>query len=163
MRIGVVADTHSRKIPKQLLDDFKKVDLIIHAGDFCSEEDLKVFTQLKEVKAVYGNMDEWTLRRLLPRRQIFSIGQFAIGVFHGEGPPQGLLEVVKNEFKKDKIDAVIFGHSHQPFNQTMGHVLYFNPGSPNDTIFAPYCSYGILEEESGKLVGKIIKVKKSDG
>jgi putative phosphoesterase len=58
MKIGVVSDTHSRKIPLQLLDELKAVDFIIHAGDFCSVNDLQIFKRLKEVKAVYGNMDE---------------------------------------------------------------------------------------------------------
>ena len=57
------------------------------------------------------------------------------------------------------MDCVIFGHSHQPFNETIDHVLYFNPGSPNDIISAPYCSYGILEVTDKKIVAKLIKVK----
>ena len=158
MKIGVVADTHSRDLPKQMLEDFKTVDLIIHAGDFCCREVFNVFKGLNEVKAVWGNMDDGEMRHLLPRRQIIKCGQFHIGLFHGEGPPRTLLDVVKNEFKNDRVDVVIFGHSHQPLNQEAGGVLYFNPGSPNDTLYAPYRSYGILEIND-KISGKIIKIK----
>ena len=160
MKIGVVSDTHSFEIPKQLLTDFKKVDLIVHAGDFCSKKDLNVFTQFKEVKAVHGNMDDAELCRLLPRRQIFDCGKFKIGLFHGEGSSGKILETVQKEFKNDKVDAVIFGHSHHPFNEVVNKVLYFNPGSPNDTFRAPYCSYGILDIAKDNIVGKIIKVEK---
>ena len=51
MKLGVVSDTHSLEIPKQLLDDFKDIDLIIHAGDFCSADDLAIFSKLAPVEA----------------------------------------------------------------------------------------------------------------
>ena len=159
MKIGVVSDTHSRELPKSMMEDLAKTDLIIHAGDFCSFKDYQAFSKLKEIKAVYGNMDEPQLRRVLPRRQIFQCESVKIGLFHGEGPPQKLLEVMQKEFQGEKVDVIIFGHSHQALNQKINGALYFNPGSPNDTIFAPYCSYGILEINKNKIDAKIIKLK----
>ena len=32
MKIGVISDTHSKKIPDQVLSDFKEVDLIVQIG-----------------------------------------------------------------------------------------------------------------------------------
>ena len=46
MKIGVVSDTHSHKIPDQLMKDFKGVDLIIHAGDFCSLKNIDLYTMM---------------------------------------------------------------------------------------------------------------------
>lgn len=159
MKIGVVSDTHSLKLPKQMLEDFKSVDLIIHAGDFCTPEDLAALSKIKKVEAVYGNMDDSGIRKLFPRRQILKLGTISIGLFHGEGPPKTILEKVKEEFKNDKVDIVIFGHSHQPYNEKDGSVLYFNPGSPNDMVFAPYCSYGTIEINERNFTAKHIKVK----
>ena len=159
MKIGVVSDTHGRAIPKQLIEDFKTVDLIIHAGDFTTAADLKIFTDLKEVKAVYGNMDEPKLRQKLPEKSILKVDDCTVGVFHGEGSPQKILEAVKAKFKNDKVDAIIFGHSHVPCNQEINGVLFFNPGSPNDTVRAPYCSYGFLEIHGTNIAGKIVKLK----
>lgn len=159
MKIGVVSDTHSREIPKQFLNDLKKVDFIIHAGDFCAVEDFEQLKSLKDLKAVHGNMDEEGLKKMLPRRLIFQCGSFLIGIFHGEGPRQRVLDAVKAEFKKEKIDCVVFGHSHQPFNEKIEGVLYFNPGSPNDEVCAPYCSYGILEIKDNQITANIIKVR----
>lgn len=158
MKIGVVSDTHSLELPQGMLDDFKKVDFIIHAGDFCSLDILNKFKKIKDVKGVYGNMDNQEIRQALPRQQVISCGKFSIGVFHGEGAPKVLLEKVQSEFKNTKVDAVIFGHSHQPLNEVINGVLYFNPGSPNDTIYAPYRSYGILKVND-KITGRIIKIK----
>lgn len=159
MRIGVVSDTHSREIPSQLIEDFKTVDFIVHAGDFCSLRDFKIFSSLKHIKAVYGNMDEPVLRHMLPRREIFEVSGQLIGLIHGDGAPQTILEYVATEFKDDKVSVVIFGHSHQPCNQQVKNILYFNPGSPNDLVIAPYCSYGILEIKERQITGKIIKVR----
>lgn len=159
MKIGVVADTHSLELPKQMLADFKKVDLIIHAGDFCEMKDYQQFARIKEVKAVYGNMDDLAVCKAFPRRQVIKCGKAAIGLFHGEGSPEKVLGRVQEEFKKDKVNAVVFGHSHHPLNEWIDGVLYFNPGSPNDTMFAPYRSYGMLEVDGAKVTGTIIKVK----
>ena len=159
MKLGVIADTHSRDIPRQVLEEFKKMDFIIHAGDFCSPDDLRKLAKINEVKAVYGNMDESALRKRLPRRDVIEWQGFKIGLFHGDGAPQKLLDLVKSEFKSDELDVIIFGHSHHPMNEKIGDTLFFNPGSPNDLVIAPFCSYGVLEVENKQIVGKIIKIK----
>lgn len=159
MKIGVVSDTHSGDIPPQLINDFTKVDLIIHAGDFCTLEDVKVFEELTDVKAVRGNMDEKPVCKKFPVKQVITIDGLKIGLYHGEGSAATILETVMAHFEGKKLDAVIFGHSHCPFNQTIGGTLYFNPGSPNDYIRAPYCSYGLMEVSKGKIKARIVKVK----
>lgn len=159
LRIGVVADTHSHKLPETMLKDFKSVDLIIHAGDFCDILDYEAFAKIKEVKGVWGNMDSGAIRKILPQRQIFKLGAFTVGLFHGEGPAKTILEKVKAQFVKDKVDIVFFCHSHQPWNQKEGNVLYLNPGSPNDTVFAPYFSYGIIEITDKDFSARHIKIK----
>ena len=158
IKIGVVSDTHSRKLPQQMVNDFKNVDWIIHAGDFCELADYAALAKIKETKAVQGNMDNPDIRKRFPRRQIIEAGRFRIGVFHGEGARVMILKSVQNEFQGEDLDVIVFGHSHQAFNEKIDKTLYFNPGSPNDDIVAPYCSYGTLEIMDKKLVGKIIKV-----
>ena len=159
MQIGVVSDTHSTELPPKMMKDFEKVDLIIHAGDFCDLSVYKVFAAIKETKAVAGNMDEESIRGEFPGKQVIECDGVKIGVCHGSSSSNKVLDIVKDIFKNDKIDVVIFGHSHTPFNENIGGVLYFNPGSPTDTIFAPYRSYGILNISDGSVSGKIIKVE----
>jgi len=158
MKIGVVADTHSVDLPKQMWQDFENAEMVIHAGDFCSVKEFKQFRKCKNFKAVYGNMDEPELVKKLPESDIFEIANVRIGLWHGCGASSQVLERVREKFKDNNCDVVIFGHSHQPFNETIDKVLYFNPGSPNDNIFAPYLSYGILEIDDGRVKGRIIKV-----
>ncbi|MBF0385238.1 MAG: metallophosphoesterase family protein [Candidatus Omnitrophica bacterium] len=159
MIIGVISDTHSHKPPKQLMDFLKKVDLIIHVGDFCTEEDMKVFSSIKKIKAVCGNMDESALRNKLPVKDIFEVEGVKIGIFHGRGMPKHILEDVVDEFKSDGCDAVVFGHSHEPFNKVIKGVLYFNPGTPMAVYSASGCTYGIIKVNEGKISGEIIEVK----
>ncbi len=159
MKIGVVSDTHSLELPAQMLQDFRGVDLILHAGDFCSWRDVEQLQKIKEVCAVHGNMDEPNICRFFPRRQILKLERLSIGMFHGEGRGDVVLEKVKQEFVNDNLDCVIFGHSHQAFCNVEGQRLYFNPGSPNDAFSSKYCSYGILEVIGKKVRGRIIKVK----
>lgn len=150
MKIGVVSDTHlsnkDSKLPPQLLDGLKNVDLIIHAGDIV---EMEVLEQLKticpHVKAVAGNMDSEAVKWALPQKEIFSAGKFKIAVMHGWGPPAGLPELVLKELRDEKPDVIIFGHSHAPFNKKHSGVLLFNPGSVTDTVCAECNSYGIIE------------------
>ncbi len=162
LRIGVVSDTHSRDLPEQMLADFRRVDLIVHAGDFC---DVSVYESLKrfaEVEGVCGNMDGPSVRRILPERRVIVCGGRRIGVWHGSGSPHDLLDRVRAAYRKEDVDVVIFGHSHRPLNETIDGVLYFNPGSPNDYIFAPYRSYGLLEIDERGVRGRIVKVREGD-
>jgi len=36
--------------------------------------------------------------------------------------------------------------------------LYFNPGSPNDTVKAKIFSYGLITIEAGKIKAEIVKI-----
>jgi putative phosphoesterase len=157
MNIGVISDTHSRAVSTKVLDDLRKMDFVIHAGDIGTKAFFEEFKKVNDVKAVYGNMDDGSLRSILPKSQIINCASFAIGVFHGEGHPAHLVECVKQEFKNKKVDVIVFGHSHSPMNEKIDGILFFNPGSATDTTFAPYRSYGILEIND-VIKGRIIKI-----
>ena len=163
MKIGVISDTHipdrADEIPKQILEEFKHVSLILHAGDLI---ELKVLEKLKmicsEVRAVWGNMDPQIVRNILPEKEIVKIDNKKIGLIHGWGHPNKLIDLVTKQFAMEKVDVIVFGHSHYPVNETRSGILYFNPGSVTDKIFAPFNSYGILEIINDKIEGKIIRL-----
>ena len=150
MKIGVISDTHlsdkTQELPEKILEDFKSVDMIIHAGDLI---DLEVLEKLKaickNVKAVWGNMDPYEVKKKLPEKEFLKIGNYKIGVMHGYGHPDKLVGLLTSVFKDDNVDLIIFGHAHYSMNEKVGRILFFNPGSPTDKMFAPYNSYGIIE------------------
>jgi putative phosphoesterase len=162
MRIGVISDTHirdkSQALPQKMLEEFKHVDMIIHAGDLV---DLSVLDKLKglcaKVIAVRGNMDPEEVRKILPEKEIIEVGNYKIGLMHGHGAPANLMELLASAFKNDKVDVIIFGHSHSGINEKRGNVLFFNPGSLTDKMFAPYNSYGIIEI-NGEIKARIVKI-----
>ena len=159
MRVGVVSDTHSKKIPQQLITDFLDVDLIIHAGDFCDIPTLKLLRKLAPIKAVQGNMDEWEIKKELPLKEIIVCGNVKIGVTHGHiGDTREALKNAMSSFKNDKMDVVIFGHAHRAQSLQLGETLYFSPGSPNDVARANFLSYGLISIEAGKIKTEIIKI-----
>ena len=159
MRLLAISDTHSQTIPKMLQAELLKADIIIHVGDFCDMDILTRLKKGKEVKAVYGNMDGLELRQALPRQAVFKCEDVTIGLVHGEGAPEKVAEYVGDMFKGQKVDAIIFGHSHVAMNKVINGVLFFNPGSPTDTIRSPYLSYGILEVKGKSIKGQIVKIK----
>ncbi len=162
MKIGVISDTHiperGKEIPQKILEEFKKVDMIIHAGDLV---DLNVLNKLKavcgNVKAVWGNMDPDEVRKNLPEKEIFQVGKFKVGLMHGYGSPNNLIELLSSIFRDDNVNLIIFGHSHSSVNEERNGILFFNPGSPTDKIFAPYNSYGMIEIND-KIEAKIIEL-----
>lgn len=162
MKIGVIADTHipdrEKEIPRQILEAFKDMDMVIHAGDFIDLSVLdKLKTVCKDVKAVWGNMDPYEVRKQLPEKEIVRVGNHKIGIMHGYGPPNGLIGLLGEIFKEEDVDIIIFGHSHSAVNEKRGDILYFNPGSATDKIFALYNSYGIIEIND-KIKARIIKI-----
>jgi uncharacterized protein len=149
VRIGVISDTHiadgAGHLPSVVLDAFKDVDLIIHAGDLVS---LGVIDELKnscsKVFVVAGNMDPEAIKSKYPQKQILEISGYRVGLMHGSGAPMNLLELLKRSFKEDACDLIIFGHSHKPMNERIDGILFFNPGSVTD-MTVPYNSYGVIE------------------
>jgi putative phosphoesterase len=159
MKIAVLSDTHSGAIPQSIVGTLKKVDLILHAGDICTKGDLQNLQKLNKVEAVCGNMDDGSINRDLPPKKIIPVGNKRIGLFHGRGPSRKVLEVVQEQFKKEKVDAVVFGHSHVPYNKVINNVLYFNPGCANDCLcFEAPCSYGLLDVTDEGIKGEIVEI-----
>ncbi len=162
MLVGIISDTHlpsrATYIPKEVFNGFKNVDLIIHAGDICKEYVLDELQLLAPVKAVAGNMDGWEIQQKIPRKQIIDLEGFKVGIIHGDGNEGSTLQRATNAFKEQKVDCIVFGHSHQAFNSLNGSVLLFNPGSPTDRRRSKYFSYGLLKI-GDTIEGKIVYFK----
>ena len=160
MKIVVISDTHihdqEASLPASLVEELRNADMVIHAGDFVS---MGIFEKLKSLctdfRAVCGNMDPQGICEALPRKIILKAGKFKIGIMHGYGAPNNLIEVLSGEFRAEKPDIVIFGHSHSACNEKIGGILFFNPGSLMDKVFAKTNTYGIIEIND-KIEAKII-------
>jgi len=151
MRIVVIADTHVNKLeylPAKIIDAISTVDLIIHAGDFTDIQLLEELKQLRDVEAVHGNMDSKQLKSVLPIKKIVETKDKRIGITHGSGAPWGIEERVRKVFESDRIDIIVYGHSHRSQNEIVNDILFFNPGKAADSL-------GILTID-GEAKGEII-------
>lgn len=156
MKAIVLSDTHiphrAKDLPERIKEEINKVDVIIHAGDFTTYDFYLELKALKPVYAVRGNMDDDDLYDKLPETMVFELEGVNIGLYHGIGAPWGIEKKVLSKFKdKDKLDLIIFGHSHRALKKE-GKPILFNPGSPTDRFFAPKRSFGIVEIEDGKIL-----------
>ncbi|MCX6004291.1 MAG: metallophosphoesterase family protein [Chloroflexi bacterium] len=148
MKVGVISDTHLRsfpEMPQELIRAMSQMDLIIHAGDIVTLDIIKGLEKLAPVRAVCGNMDLPEVRIKLPEKQVVEVEGRKIGVVHGYGSVGVTAEQVKQLFSD--VNAVVFGHTHEPMNKLIGGVLFFNPGRACN-------SYGILTV-GNKITGEI--------
>ena len=161
MRIGVISDTHipdrCEHIPKAVLDAFKHVELIVHAGDIVNLEAVEELKSVcPRVLAVAGNMDSQAVVKKFPVKEVFEISGFKLCLMHGRGALVNLVELLKDTFKAEKPNVIIFGHSHKAMNKFVDGVLFFNPGSATDCLSGG-ASYGIIEINTS-INAKIIKI-----
>lgn len=149
MRIGVIADTHSKMRP-QALEALRGSDLILHAGDVGREEVLEALEAVAPVVAIRGNIDTAGRAADLPDVEELDYLGHAFYMLHDvkalEFDPQGSYRVV------------IAGHSHKPRNEWIGDVLYFNPGGAGPRRFTLPITVGRLEVSEDRVVGEIIEL-----
>ena len=148
MKVIVMSDTHmptrAKALPKALLAELEGADLVLHAGDFATVDVLNGLRELAPVQAVYGNVDEPELRRVLPRRTKVEVQGKTVGIVHGDSPSLSTVQRAQAEFVDEAVDAIVFGHSHRPLLRREDGLLLFNPGSPTDRRAQPRFSYGRL-------------------
>jgi uncharacterized protein len=158
--IGVVSDTHiptrGRFLPPQLFMLFAGVQLILHAGDLVDEKVIDELQTLAPVEAVAGNMDPLRLNRLLGRLKLVKVGGINIGLLHGDiGSRRVSFSQVSKLFKPARLQAVVFGHLHEPLVKMHEGTLYFNPGSAVDPRREPKPSCGRLLIDGSEISGEI--------
>lgn len=155
MKIGVLSDTHipnrAKALPAAVLEGFKGMDHIIHAGDISCIEVLRTLRKLAPVTAVAGNGDPPKLRSLLGEKKILSVGGFNIGVVHGHGIKGKTAQRALQSFEPGEAHCIVFGHSHMPVCEYSGDILMLNPGSPTDKRTNRYFSFAILR------IGRVIE------
>lgn len=159
MRVLVVSDTHCKN-PSQvegLIDLLRPhaidADMILHAGDLVTPDVIPALEQFAPTHAVRGNMDVTVPESAYPARRIVEADGVRIGMTHGEGPPFGLVERIRARFADDNVDVIVFGHTHEPFRETVADVLMLNPGSPTDRRFTDHNSIAVLD------VGETVSVE----
>src|SRR5207244_1355710 len=131
MKIGIISDTHNFLEPK-IPQRFAGVDHILHAGDIGLPWILLELEEIAPVTAVGGNTDDPGLRYKQTALIELSKRKFLV---HHIVNPRNLEVSLKERIAGQKPDVVVFGHTHKPFCETIGGVLYFNPGYAGPSRF----------------------------
>jgi putative phosphoesterase len=175
MKIGLVSDTHGYLDP-QLPDLLAGVDSILHAGDVGSRAVLDDLECIADVRVVRGNVDPVELN--LPTSLKVRFENVQIEIQHQLSVPQDELEQWADgsplhkqnpertagflESFDPETKVIVFGHSHRPCLLTIGHKLFFNPGSSGKKRFSlPRC-FGLLEVFPRGVRGLIIGLEGQD-
>lgn len=136
---------HARILPAALREGLRGVDVIVHCGDMVDAMAIPLFEAIAPLQAVAGNNDPSQLQHRFGKRKILEFAGVRIGLVHGhDGTGRSTLARAQNAFKNERVDAILFGHSHVPYCERHEGVLLFNPGSPTDRRRQRRFSYGIL-------------------
>ena len=161
MKIAVLSDTHLMDIEsckalaeKLLSGPFGGVEAVLHAGDIVTSELERCFAPLPWY-AVRGNMDHALID--VPISRVVELEQKRIGLIHGWGEHDDLERRVLAAFADQELDALVYGHSHQPVCHRVASLLVMNPGSATDRRRAAHCTVGILTLDK-TIDGEIIVV-----
>ncbi len=129
-RILLLSDTHNY-IDTNIKNYITEVDEVWHAGDIGNSMVTDTIKSLKPLKAVYGNIDDKTIRAEFPLDQIFNIEGVKIWMTHIGGHPNHYRERVRNKLDTIKPDIFICGHSHilKVKYDHQFKLLHMNPGA----------------------------------
>lgn len=139
MKIGVISDTHDFLDPK-IPNLFAGVDHILHGGDVCTAWILFQLEQIAPVTAALGNND---VTMTLKETEIVELGGRKFLIHHILSP-QALDERVARHILRQRPQVVVFGHTHKQHQETLGDMLFLNPGYAGRPKFGAARSVAIL-------------------
>jgi uncharacterized protein len=162
-RVVVIGDTHlprfGRTLPPPVAEALASADLALHVGDLTDGFVLRLVADLTRVEAVAGNNDPVELQRSLGLARTVDVEGVRIGLTHGHsGPGRTTPERAWRTFADadPPVDAIAFGHSHQPMIESRDGVWLLNPGSPTDRRRQPTFSFLRVEIDGTDLRPELV-------
>ena len=128
--ITLLSDTHNY-LDERIFPYLEKCDEIWHAGDIGNLNIIDNLKQFAKTRAVYGNIDNNTIRKELNRTLIFRCEEIKILMTHIGGYPGKYAKGIKEMLKDENPDIFISGHSHilKVINDKELNILHMNPGA----------------------------------
>ena len=180
MKIGVIADNHSRTadgadLPQQVLDAFEGVDLIVHCGDAGSWGALDRLATVAPVVGVLGGHNgDGDDTRIAGHKRVIDLDRLRAGIVH-DLVKQGLttasapalvpvsadLGGALDRFFGEKIDVLLYAGTHVPRIGSVGGTFTVNPGSPTIPLDRPKGSLGavaIVEVDGTQASARVVEL-----
>jgi hypothetical protein len=142
MQVGLISDTHGRLRP-EVFGHFAGVEHIVHAGDIGDLGVLADLEAIAPVTAVWGNTDDFAIRRAVPESATLEAGGRTLRVVHGHQVGSPTPAALAEAFMDAEI--VVFGHTHRPLVERLKGRLYVNPGGAGAPRFGLRPSIMLLE------------------
>ncbi len=163
-RVVLLGDTHlprfGRALPPPVTEALASADRILHVGDLTQPFVLDLLAEHARVDAVAGNNDPPELVERLGLSRVVEIEGVRIGMTHGHhGPGRTTPERARGRFEADALDAIAFGHSHQPMVELVDGVWMLNPGSPTDRRRQPAFTFLRLEIDGTTLRPELVSFR----
>lgn len=129
-KILLLSDTHSF-IDDAILKHAEKVDEIWHAGDIGSLKVTDTLSNIRPLKAVYGNIDAANIRNVFAKDLFFNCENIPVFITHIGGTPPYYNKTVSEQIKQYKPKIFICGHSHilKVMYDKKNKLLFMNPGA----------------------------------
>jgi putative phosphoesterase len=145
VKIGVLSDTHGFLDPK-LPQLFAGVGHLLHAGDVGDAFIAFELEQIAPLTVVLGNTD---LGLPFPETAVVELAARKFLVQHIVNP-HAPSEKSSSRIERELPGAVVFGHTHKRFCETIGGILFFNPGYSGKPKFGTERSVAMLHcDENG--------------
>ncbi|MBN3521872.1 metallophosphoesterase family protein [Algoriphagus lutimaris] len=151
-KIALISDSHSF-IDHKTLTYLQDVDEIWHAGDIGDSKVMGLLPKGKQIRAVFGNIDDLEIQQLYPEWQYWETEGVTVLMTHIGGKPPRYAKGVKSKIREYSPDLFICGHSHickVEFDPTV-NCLYMNPGAIGQQGFHHMRTLLLFELELGKV------------
>jgi putative phosphoesterase len=143
LRIGIISDTHGLLRP-EAIERLAGVDHILHAGDIGHSRVIAGLRNIAPTTAVKGNVDTGGWAAGYPHTAFVKLAGRLIYVLHN-------LKELDLDPAAAGVHVVVSGHSHRPEVETVGGVLYLNPGSAGPRRFSLPVALATLELDGDAL------------
>ena len=153
MKIGLISDTHNYLDPK-VPAIFKGIDHILHAGDVCVPKVILDLEAIAPVTAVLGNNDSFLTLKETEKVELAG-KKFMV---HHIVSVHDANQAIRRRIAREHPDVMVFGHTHEPFNQVIGRTWFINPGYAGKPRFSLSRSVAILHCEAGNMRLELINL-----
>jgi putative phosphoesterase len=161
MRIAIVSDTHDNMANFGKAIDWlnqQNIKLMLHCGDICTKETLEE-SQKKfkgKIEFVRGNGD-FHLDNIPDTLEVDlgdPLSQNAVAK-QVKGAIVHYPDLAKKLAESGKYHIVFYGHTHRPWEETVGNCRLVNPGELSGQRYKP--CFALYDTEQDKLELKILE------
>ena len=156
-KIALISDNHSY-YGDEVTEHIIGSDEIWHAGDIGDLGSISKFREMAIFRGVYGNIDDQSVKDIIPLNNIFFCEGIKVFMTHIGGYPGKYNARVYKIIKDEKPNLYICGHSHicKVMPDKANNLLHMNPGSYGHQGFHKMRTILKFCIEQGKILNLVV-------